>query len=141
MTTSSSGFRPRATTRQPPCSGPSTTGRLCPLARRSSPFASSATGRCTVPRRSAASRGSAARRVGWQPWGTVAKATVPTGSGEMPRRGESFTTPDVVRRDGRWVHEGEFAGAGGRRGRHSDDFLPLWDEMTKLHRDHPGARW
>jgi ring-1,2-phenylacetyl-CoA epoxidase subunit PaaC len=66
---------------------------------------------------------------------------VPTGSGEMPRQADAFATPDVVRRDGRWVHEGGFAGAGGRRGRHSEDFLPLWKEMTKLYRDHPGARW
>jgi ring-1,2-phenylacetyl-CoA epoxidase subunit PaaC len=66
---------------------------------------------------------------------------VPTGSGEMPRQVDAFTTPDVVRREGRWVHEGGFAGAGGRRGRHSDDFLPLWDEMTLLYRTHPGATW
>ena len=66
---------------------------------------------------------------------------VPTGSGEMPRQMDAFATPDVIRRDGRWVHEGGFAGAGGRRGRHSDDFLPLWDEMTLLYRTHPGATW
>jgi ring-1,2-phenylacetyl-CoA epoxidase subunit PaaC len=66
---------------------------------------------------------------------------VPTGSGEMPRQADAFATPDVVRRDGRWVHEGGFAGAGGRRGRHSEDFLPLWEEMTMLYRAHPGARW
>jgi ring-1,2-phenylacetyl-CoA epoxidase subunit PaaC len=66
---------------------------------------------------------------------------VPTGSGEMPRSLDPFVTPDLVRRDGRWVHEGGFAGAGGRRGRHSDDFLPLWEEMTKLYREHPGATW
>lgn len=66
---------------------------------------------------------------------------VPTGSGEMPRPADDFITPDVVRRDGRWMHEGGFAGAGGRRGRHSDDFLPLWEEMTMLYRAHPGARW
>jgi ring-1,2-phenylacetyl-CoA epoxidase subunit PaaC len=66
---------------------------------------------------------------------------VPTGSGEMPRPADAFTTPDVVRRDGRWAHQGGFAGAGGRRGRHSDDFLPLWEEMTMLYREHPGASW
>ena len=49
--------------------------------------------------------------------------------------------PGLLRRDGRWVHEGEFGGDGGRRGRHSEDFLPLWDEMTKLYREHPGATW
>jgi len=39
------------------------------------------------------------------------------------------------------MHTGGFAGAGGRRGRHSEDFLPLWEEMTNLHRSFPGARW
>ena len=37
--------------------------------------------------------------------------------------------------------DGFFTGPGGRRGRHSDDFDPLWTEMTKLHREHPGATW
>ncbi|MCC5948938.1 MAG: phenylacetate-CoA oxygenase subunit PaaC [Nitriliruptoraceae bacterium] len=32
--------------------------------------------------------------------------------------------------------------AGGRRGRHSQDFTgDVWPEMTELHRVHPGARW
>ena len=54
---------------------------------------------------------------------------------------EQFRIPGLSRRDGRWIHEGEFAGAGGRHGRHSEDFDPLWDEMTKLYREHPGASW
>jgi ring-1,2-phenylacetyl-CoA epoxidase subunit PaaC len=66
---------------------------------------------------------------------------VPTASGDMPAESEDLTVPGLVRRDGRWVHEGGFAGAGGRRGRHSEDFVPLWEEMTGLHRAHPGARW
>ena len=66
---------------------------------------------------------------------------VPTGSGEVEAPGESFSAPGLIRRDGRWTHEGGFVGAGGRRGRHSDDFAPLWDEMTGLYRAHPGARW
>jgi len=32
-------------------------------------------------------------------------------------------------------------GTGGRLGKHSEDFLPLWEEMTALYRAHPGARW
>jgi ring-1,2-phenylacetyl-CoA epoxidase subunit PaaC len=36
---------------------------------------------------------------------------------------------------------GGWGGAGGRHGRHSEDFEPLWEEMTKLYRDHPGATW
>jgi ring-1,2-phenylacetyl-CoA epoxidase subunit PaaC len=72
--------------------------------------------------------------------GTVGEM-VPTGSGEIPEVGEPFAAPEIARRDGRWVHEGGFAGAGGRSGRHSDDFLPLWEEMTGLYRAHPGAKW
>ena len=66
---------------------------------------------------------------------------VPTSSGEMEEESEPFAPPGVARRDGRWVHEGGFAGAGGRKGRHSEDFLPLWEEMTNLYRTHAGARW
>ncbi|MBA3552475.1 MAG: phenylacetate-CoA oxygenase subunit PaaC [Actinobacteria bacterium] len=66
---------------------------------------------------------------------------VPTSSGEMEGEEEAFSAPGVARRDGRWVHEGGFSGAGGRFGRHSEDFLPLWEEMTGLFRAHPGARW
>ena len=65
---------------------------------------------------------------------------VPTGSGEVAP-GEALSVPGLARREGRWVHDGGFAGAGGRHGRHSEDFLPLWEEMTTLYRAHPGARW
>lgn len=30
---------------------------------------------------------------------------------------------------------------GGRTGRHSDDWSPLWDDMTRTYRENPGARW
>jgi ring-1,2-phenylacetyl-CoA epoxidase subunit PaaC len=66
---------------------------------------------------------------------------VPTSSGDMAATTEDFTVPGLARRDGRWVHEGAFTGAGGRRGRHSEDFVPLWEEMTALYRGHPGAKW
>jgi ring-1,2-phenylacetyl-CoA epoxidase subunit PaaC len=66
---------------------------------------------------------------------------VPTGSGEVEEVGQAFNVPGLVKRDGRWTHEGGFAGAGGRRGRHSPDFPVLWEEMTGLFRAHPGARW
>jgi ring-1,2-phenylacetyl-CoA epoxidase subunit PaaC len=66
---------------------------------------------------------------------------VPTSSGDIPVAPEPFAAPEAVRRDGRWMHEGGFRGAGGRHGRHSEDFLPLWEEMTKLYRDFPGATW
>ena len=66
---------------------------------------------------------------------------VPTSSGEIPGAVEDLSPPVAVLKEGRWVHEGAFTGAGGRRGRHSQDFLPLWEEMTTLYRAHPGARW
>jgi ring-1,2-phenylacetyl-CoA epoxidase subunit PaaC len=65
---------------------------------------------------------------------------VPTSSGEI-EAGPSLTVPGVERREGRWIHVGAFAGAGGRRGRHSEDFEPLWEEMTGLYRAIPGATW
>jgi ring-1,2-phenylacetyl-CoA epoxidase subunit PaaC len=71
----------------------------------------------------------------------AAAEMVPTSSGDMPAPGEDLAVPGLARRDGQWVHEGGFSGAGGRRGRHSDDFLPLWEEMTGLYRGHPGAKW
>lgn len=68
---------------------------------------------------------------------------VPTGSGEMEAKpsGPTLRVPGLERRDGRWTHVGEFEGAGGRLGRHSADFGPLWEEMTALYRAHPGAKW
>jgi len=73
--------------------------------------------------------------------GPVGGEMVPTSSGEIVAEGEELRAPGLVRREGAWVHEGGFAGAGGRQGRHSEDFLPLWEEMTGLHRAHPGAGW
>jgi ring-1,2-phenylacetyl-CoA epoxidase subunit PaaC len=72
--------------------------------------------------------------------GTVGEM-VPTGSGEIPEPGEAFTVPGIARRDGRWIHQGGFAGAGGRRGRRSEDFQLLWEEMTDMYRSFPGAKW
>jgi len=68
---------------------------------------------------------------------------VPTSTGAMEETGvqASLAVPGIERRDGAWVHAGGFTGAGGRRGKHSDDFEPLWAEMTALYRSHPGARW
>ena len=66
---------------------------------------------------------------------------LPTSAGEIAGEREDLQVPGLTRRDGRWIHEGAFVGAGGRRGRHSEDFLPLWEEMTNLYRGHPGAAW
>lgn len=65
---------------------------------------------------------------------------VPTASGQV-EAGPTISVPGVAHRDGRWVHEGEFAGEGGRLGRHTEDFAGLWEEMTSLYRAHPGASW
>jgi ring-1,2-phenylacetyl-CoA epoxidase subunit PaaC len=65
---------------------------------------------------------------------------VPTSSGEI-EGAEVLAVPGVARRDGRWVHQGAFAGAGGRRGRHSEDFAGLWEDLTGLYRAHPGVTW
>jgi ring-1,2-phenylacetyl-CoA epoxidase subunit PaaC len=65
---------------------------------------------------------------------------VPTSTGAIEGQ-EPFASPGIIRRDGRWVHDGRFEGAGGRHGHHSEDFEPLWTEMTMLHREHPGASW
>jgi ring-1,2-phenylacetyl-CoA epoxidase subunit PaaC len=73
--------------------------------------------------------------------GPVGGEMVPTSTGEIQAEADELRSPGLVRRDGVWVHEGSFEGAGGRRGRHSEDFQPLWEEMTQLHRAHPGATW
>ena len=73
--------------------------------------------------------------------GPIGGEMVPTSTGEIEAAGDELEVPGIVRRNGRWAHEGAFAGAGGRQGRHSEDFEPLWDEMTKLYRGHPGATW
>ena len=65
---------------------------------------------------------------------------VPTSSGEA-EEGATLEVPGVERSGDRWVHVGGFEGAGGRTGRHSDDFTALWEEMTGLYRAVPGATW
>jgi ring-1,2-phenylacetyl-CoA epoxidase subunit PaaC len=65
---------------------------------------------------------------------------VPTSSGEI-EQGPTLSVPGLERRDGTWIHLGGFAGDGGRRGRHTDDFRVLWEEMTSLYRAIPGATW
>ncbi len=54
---------------------------------------------------------------------------VPTSSGELLE-----DAADAATRAG-----GE--GLGGRHGRHSDDFLAVWEEMTGTYRAYPGATW
>jgi ring-1,2-phenylacetyl-CoA epoxidase subunit PaaC len=65
---------------------------------------------------------------------------VPTSSGEI-EAGPTLSVPGIERREGRWVHVGGFAGAGGRRGRHTEDFTAVWEDLTGLHRAVPGATW
>ena len=66
---------------------------------------------------------------------------VPTASGEMEDEGPTLSVPGVERVRGRWVHRGGFAGAGGRAGKHSEDFAALWGDLTGLYRAHPGVTW
>jgi len=66
---------------------------------------------------------------------------VPTASGEMEEERPALSVPGVERVGGRWVHRGGFAGAGGRAGRHSEDFPALWEDLTGLYRAFPGATW
>src|SRR5205823_1363251 len=56
--------------------------------------------------------------------GPLGGEMVPTSSGEIEAEREALEVPGIARRDGRWVHEGGFGGAGGRQGHHSDDFEP-----------------
>jgi ring-1,2-phenylacetyl-CoA epoxidase subunit PaaC len=73
----------------------------------------------------------------------TAGEVVPTSTGAIESGPEAtpLSVPGISRVDGRWVHSGGFEGAGGRKGTHSEDFEPLWVEMTALYRAHPGARW
>jgi ring-1,2-phenylacetyl-CoA epoxidase subunit PaaC len=79
---------------------------------------------------------------------------VPTASGELyagaaraeeaataPAGAAALAVPRLERRDGAWAPVGGFAGAGGRRGRHSAAFTAVWEELTGTYRAHPGARW
>lgn len=67
---------------------------------------------------------------------------VPTSSGAIEEESTpTLAIPGIERRDGRWVHVGEFAGAGGRHGKHTEDLTELWEEMTGLYRQVPGASW
>jgi len=65
---------------------------------------------------------------------------VPTSSGEA-EEGSTLEVPGLERRGDRWAHVGGFVGAGGRRGKHTEDFDALWEEMTMLYRAVPGATW
>src|SRR6266536_2883852 len=54
--------------------------------------------------------------------GPLGGEMVPTSAGEIQAEAEELQVPGLVRRDGVWMHEGRFEGAGGRHGRHSEDF-------------------
>jgi ring-1,2-phenylacetyl-CoA epoxidase subunit PaaC len=62
--------------------------------------------------------------------GTSAGEMVPTSSGAI-ESGDGETS----------IPRATASGSGGRRGVHSEDFPPLWAEMTSMYREHPGARW
>ena len=48
---------------------------------------------------------------------------------------------DLIAGDGRASTPPSHDGLGGRAGRRSSDFTPLWEDMTATYRTHPGARW
>lgn len=77
----------------------------------------------------------------------VADGLLPVGHADLRALVEAETAPllravgyhDLVPADSDTVPD---ADAGGRLGRHSDDFtVDVWPEMTALYRAHPGARW
>jgi ring-1,2-phenylacetyl-CoA epoxidase subunit PaaC len=77
----------------------------------------------------------------------VADGLLPVGHPDLRELVEAETTPllqaagygDLVLDGSATVPE---ADAGGRVGRHSEDFtVDVWPEMTQLYRAHPGARW
>jgi len=66
-----------------------------------------------------------------------------TSSGEMIEGSDDQGAPPpaIAEADGKWQVTGEFAGMGGRRGKHSPDFEELWDDLTKTYREEPSATW
>jgi len=66
-----------------------------------------------------------------------------TSSGEMIEGSDDQAAPPpaITEADGKWQVTGEFAGMGGRRGKHSPDFEELWDDLTKTYREEPSATW
>ena len=67
---------------------------------------------------------------------------VPTSSGEVDVLDpQPFASPLPVHRADGWFPEGDFLTPGGRRGVHSEDFEPLWRDLTGMYRAYPGTRW
>ena len=71
-----------------------------------------------------------------------AKEFLPTSSGELIGEAQADLSRFQLKRDsGRFVMDGEVPGWGGRRGMHSPDLQPLWDDLTKTYREEPTATW
>lgn len=67
---------------------------------------------------------------------------LPTSSGELIEQPVAPSRPpSISQSNGRWVVEGDFPAMGGRHGRHTEDFSPLWDDLTKTYREEPTATW
>ena len=66
---------------------------------------------------------------------------LPTSSGELAQGAPGVTQPSIALKDGRWVIDETHPGFGGRRGVHSEDFAPLWDDLTRTYREAPTATW
>lgn len=71
----------------------------------------------------------------------LAAEMVPTSSGAIEADAAPSGLPGLIREEARWRHDGSFSAPSGRRGEHSDAFLPLWAELTALHRADPAASW
>lgn len=50
-------------------------------------------------------------------------------------------TAEGIQRVNGWSIPAGSPAFGGRHGRHSDDFAPLWDDLTKTYREEPSATW
>lgn len=67
---------------------------------------------------------------------------VPTSAGELIEQAhQSPRGPSIKRSNGRWMLEGTFPAMGGRRGKHSEDFDALWNDLTMTYREEPAATW
>lgn len=66
---------------------------------------------------------------------------VPTSTGELPEVKHAPSRALVPRVDGRWSLDAESPGMGGRRGKHSEEFDVLWDDLTRTYREEPAATW
>jgi ring-1,2-phenylacetyl-CoA epoxidase subunit PaaC len=71
----------------------------------------------------------------------VASGILPVPHDALLARWQAVITAELAPYGLDGVMTGLGGGLGGRDGRHSACFAELWEEMTRLYRAHPGARW